>query len=141
MIGHKLFVLEPLTLPLTLFIWNLHDYKDDFQALVINVDYNKFLKMQKGKKVIHDENFWNNWLIIARIMIPLMRLLHICDFDEKLALCYVYKRMHETYLGIKKLFKNMKHLYKPHTNIINDRWYRILCQNLYVAMYLLNLVF
>lgn len=98
-------------------------------TLVIDVDYEKFLKMQEGKEVkqiILNEKFWNNCLIMVRIMTLLIHLLGICDFDKKPGLGHVYERMHKTWLGIKKLFKNRKHLCKPYTNIINDRWDRML---------------
>ncbi|KAG6521940.1 hypothetical protein ZIOFF_019074 [Zingiber officinale] len=77
---------------------SLHDHKDSLQALVTSGDYKKFLKIDKGKEVkqiVLDEKFWNNCLITVRIMGPLIRLLRVCDTDERPSLGYVYEGMSE----------------------------------------------
>ncbi|XP_052171663.1 uncharacterized protein LOC127787644 [Diospyros lotus] len=76
---------------------SLYDHKDHLQALVVSDGYKKFLKMPKGRKVkqiVLYERFWNNSLIFVRIMTPLIRLLRICDSDEKPSLGYVYDEMY-----------------------------------------------
>ncbi|KAG6469825.1 hypothetical protein ZIOFF_070756 [Zingiber officinale] len=123
---------------------SLHDHKDSLQALVTSGDYKKFLKIDKGKEVkqiVLDEKFWNNCLITMRIMGPLIRLLRVCDTDERPSLGYVYESMYRAINGIKKLFKNKERFYKPYTNIINERWDRMLRKNLHVAAYYLNPAF
>ncbi|KAG6480722.1 hypothetical protein ZIOFF_057307 [Zingiber officinale] len=122
---------------------SLHDHKDSLQALVTSGDYKKFLKIDKGKEVkqiVLDEKFWNNCLITVRIMGPLIRLLRVCDIDER-PLGYVYEGMYRAINGIKKLFKNKERFYKPYTDIINERWDRMLRKNLHVAAYYLNPAF
>nr|KAJ0207070.1 hypothetical protein LSAT_V11C500284760 [Lactuca sativa] len=56
----------------------------------------KVIRLEKEKEVkliILNENFWNNCGIIVKVMTPMLRLLRICDSDEKPALGYVYERM------------------------------------------------
>ncbi|KAG6506550.1 hypothetical protein ZIOFF_031874 [Zingiber officinale] len=123
---------------------SLHDHKDSLQALVTSGDYKKFLKIDKGKEVkqiVLNEKFWNNCLITMRIMGPLIRLLRVCDTDERPSLGYVYEGMYRAINGIKKLFKNKERFYKPYTNIINERWDRMLRKNLHAAAYYLNHAF
>ncbi|KAG6487182.1 hypothetical protein ZIOFF_055765 [Zingiber officinale] len=123
---------------------SLHDHKDSLQALVTSGDYKKFLKIDKGKEVkqiVLDEKFWNNCLITVRIMGPLIRLLRVCDIDERPSLGYVYEGMYRAINGIKKLLKNKERFYKPYTDIINERWDRMLRKNLHAAAYYLNPAF
>ncbi|KAG6493156.1 hypothetical protein ZIOFF_048133 [Zingiber officinale] len=77
----------------------------------------------------------------VRIMGPLIRLLCVCDTDERPSLGYVYEGMYRAINGIKKLFKNKERFYKPYTDIINERWDRMLRKNLHAATYYLNLAF
>ncbi|KAG6471095.1 hypothetical protein ZIOFF_072192 [Zingiber officinale] len=123
---------------------SLHDHKESLQALVTSGDYKKFLKIDIGKEVkqiVLDEKFWNNCLITMRIMGPLIRLFRVCDTDERPSLGYVYEGMYRAINGIKKLFKNKERFYKPYTDIINERWDRMLRKNLHVAAYYLNPAF
>ncbi|XP_027102739.2 uncharacterized protein [Coffea arabica] len=123
---------------------SLHDHKDSLQALVTSGDYKKFLKMNKGKEVkqiVLDDRFWNNCLITVRIMGPIIRLLRVCDTDERPSLGYVYKGMFRAITGIKKLFRSSERLYKPYIDIINDRWDRMLRKNLHATAYFLNPAF
>ncbi|XP_071917038.1 uncharacterized protein [Coffea arabica] len=123
---------------------SLHDHKDSLQALVTSGDYKKFLKMNKGKEVkqiVLDDRFWNNCLITMRIMGPIIRLLRVCDTDERPSLGYVYEGMFRAIIGIKKLFRNNERLYKPYIDIINDRWDRMLRKNLHATAYFLNPAF
>ncbi|XP_052177547.1 uncharacterized protein LOC127791603 [Diospyros lotus] len=74
-------------------------------------------------------------------MTPLIRLLRICDSDEKPSLGYVYDGMHRARKGIKKLFKGRKTLYKPYIALIKGRWDRMLRHDLHAAAYWFNPVF
>ncbi|KAG6511416.1 hypothetical protein ZIOFF_029484 [Zingiber officinale] len=78
---------------------------------------------------------------LVRIMGPLIRLLRVCDTDERPSLGYVYEGMYRAINGIKKLFKNKERFYKPYTDIINERWDRMLRKNLHAAAYYLNPAF
>ncbi|KAL0325153.1 UNVERIFIED_CONTAM: hypothetical protein Sradi_5084600 [Sesamum radiatum] len=65
------------------------DHKDDLQAMVTCQDFKKFLKKDMAKQVkqvVLDERFWNSCNIIVRVGTPLVRLLRICDSDEKSSL-------------------------------------------------------
>nr|XP_027071766.1 uncharacterized protein LOC113696566 [Coffea arabica] len=96
---------------------SLHDHKDSLQALVTSGDY-------KNE---------NNGSYI--------RLLRVCDTDERPSLGYVYEGMFRAITGIKKLFRNSERLYKPYIDIINDRWDRMLRKNLHATAYFLNPAF
>ncbi|XP_052623826.1 uncharacterized protein LOC128129227 [Lactuca sativa] len=74
-------------------------------------------------------------------MAPLLKLLRLCDSDEKPAIGYVYEGMRRARRGIKELFKKKKELYRPYTNIIDSRWDRMLRKSIYCAAYWLNPVF
>ncbi|XP_027169431.1 uncharacterized protein LOC113769158 [Coffea eugenioides] len=122
----------------------LHDHKDSLQSLVTSGDYKKFLRIEKGKdvkQIILDERFWNNCLIMVRIMGPIIRLLRICDTDERPSLGYVYEGMFRAINGMKRLFRNKERLYKPYIDIINDRWDRMLRKRLHATAYYLNPAF
>ncbi|XP_039128907.1 uncharacterized protein LOC120265048 [Dioscorea cayenensis subsp. rotundata] len=80
-------------------------------------------------------------LQMVKIMGPLIRLLRICDSDEKPAMGYVYDGKYRTRKSIKELFKRKKHLYKPYTSIIKDRWNRTLRTGIHVLAYWLNPAF
>ncbi|XP_039131369.1 uncharacterized protein LOC120267759 isoform X2 [Dioscorea cayenensis subsp. rotundata] len=123
---------------------SLHDHKDYLQSLVVSSDFKKFLNVPKGrevKQIVLDENFWRNCLIMVKIMGPLIRLLRICDSDEKPAMGYVYDGIYRARKGIKELFKGKKHLYKPYTSIIKERWHRTLRTGIHVLAYWLNPAF
>ncbi|XP_039118001.1 uncharacterized protein LOC120253856 [Dioscorea cayenensis subsp. rotundata] len=123
---------------------SLHDHKDYLQSLVVSSDFKKLLNVPKGrevKQIVLDENFWRNCLIMVKIMGPLIRLLRICDSDEKPAMGYVYDGIYRARKGIKELFKGKKHLYKPYTSIIKERWHRTLRTGIHVLAYWLNPAF
>ncbi|XP_065853259.1 uncharacterized protein [Euphorbia lathyris] len=123
---------------------SLHDHKNHLQALVVCDDFKKFLEMPKGKdvkQIVLDERFWNNSLILVRVMTPLICLMRICDSDEKPAIGYVYEGMHRARIGIKKLFKGKKQLYKPYTTVIKNRWDKMLRHSIHDAAYWLNPAF
>ncbi|XP_042415140.1 uncharacterized protein LOC122004296 [Zingiber officinale] len=90
---------------------SLHDHKDSLQALVTSGDYKKFLKIDKGKEVkqiVLDEKFWNNCLITVRIMGPLIRLLRVCDTDERPSLGYVYEACIEQLMASRSSLKTKR---------------------------------
>ncbi|KAL0410835.1 UNVERIFIED_CONTAM: hypothetical protein Slati_3673200 [Sesamum latifolium] len=76
-----------------------------------------------------------------RIGTPLVRLLRICDSDEKPSLGYVYEGMFRARKAIKDLFRNKKRLYQQYVDIINARWDKMLRKSLHVAAYYLNPAF
>ena len=98
-------------------------------------------KRREVKQIILDENFGKNCFIVVKIIGPLIRLLRICDSDEKPAMGYVYDGIYRARKGIKELFKHRKNLYKPYTSIIKDRWNRTLRTGIHVLAYWLNPAF
>ena len=103
---------------------SLYDHKEHLQAMVTSTGYKKFLKSIKEKEVkqiILNDKFWNNCLIISKIMGPLMRLLRIYDSDEKPSLGYVYEGMWRVIKGVKELFRNKERFYGRYVDIINTR--------------------
>lgn len=101
----------------------------------------KIEKVRCVKVVVLDENMWAYCLLIVRIMVLMIRLLRVCDIDEKLLLLYVYEGMYRVRLGIKKIFGKKKELYKFYIRIIKNRWDRMLRYDFYVVVYFFNLVF
>ena len=71
-------------------------------------------------------------------MTPLVHLLRIVDCDKRPSMGYVYEGMHRARLGIKKLFKDNKRLYKSYTQIIKQCWDQQLRKNIHAAAYWLN---
>ncbi|KAK1440659.1 hypothetical protein QVD17_06488 [Tagetes erecta] len=123
---------------------SLYDHKSHLEAMVTSTDYKKVLKMPKAKEVkqiVLNENFWNNCFIIVKVMTPILRLLRICDSDEKPSLGYVFEGMSRAMKGIKELFRNKERHYKQYTNIIDARWDKMLRRNLHAAAYWLNPAF
>ncbi|KAL7611343.1 hypothetical protein Lser_V15G12631 [Lactuca serriola] len=123
---------------------SLYDHKEDLQAMVISNEFKKMLKVGNAvecKKIVLNEIFWKNCLITVKVMTPLLKLLRLCDSDEKSAIGYVYEGMRRARRGIKELFKKKKELYRPYTNIIDSRWDRMLRKSIYCAAYWLNPVF
>ncbi|KAL0315428.1 UNVERIFIED_CONTAM: hypothetical protein Sradi_5421000 [Sesamum radiatum] len=123
---------------------SLSDHKDDLQGMVTCQDFKKFLKKdvpKQVKQVVLDERFWNSCNIIVRAGTPLVRLLRICDSDEKPSLGYVYEGMYRARKAIKALFRNKKRLYQQYVDIINARWDKMLRKSLHAAAYYLNPAF
>lgn len=125
---------------------SIQKHKCDLQALATSKDFSssRYAKEKKGKDavaIILDNKFWNECLIIVKIVEPLMRLLRIVDGDEKPNIGYVYEGMHRARLGIKSMFKKKKSLYRPFTTIIKSRWDRQLRKNIHAAAYWLNPAF
>ncbi|KAL0447945.1 UNVERIFIED_CONTAM: hypothetical protein Slati_1922400 [Sesamum latifolium] len=104
----------------------------------------RFARERKTKEVIAivlDNKFWNDCLIIVKIMEPLMRLLKIVDGDKKPSIGYMYEGLYQARKGIKNLFKNKKRLYKPYTTIIKSRWDRQLRKDIHAVAYWFNPAF
>ncbi|CAN6854292.1 unnamed protein product [Brassica oleracea] len=96
----------------------------------------KFLKTEKAryvKAVVLDENMWEHCLLIVRIMAPMIRLLRVCDTDEKPSLPYVYEGMYRVHIWEKRSCINLR--------IIKNRWDRMLRHDFHAAAYFLNPAF
>ncbi|GAV60136.1 DUF659 domain-containing protein [Cephalotus follicularis] len=107
---------------------SIYEHKHDLQAIVTHKFFveSRYAKLKKG--IILDNQNWDDISNIVQVVTPLMCLLRIVDLNEKPSVGYVYDGMHRTRLGIKKLFKNEKNLYKCYTSIIEVHWDRILRQ-------------
>ncbi|PKU87836.1 hypothetical protein MA16_Dca017608 [Dendrobium catenatum] len=119
------------------------EHKHDLQALITSKFYadSKISKTYKGKEaaaIILDLKFWNDCLTISKIAGPLIRLLRIMDSDKKPSLGYLYDGMYRARKAIKAMFRNVKRLYKPSTNIVKRRWDTQLRQGIHAAAYFLN---
>ncbi|KAJ0854218.1 putative ribonuclease H-like superfamily [Helianthus annuus] len=104
----------------------------------------KMLKVTKAidvKQTILDEKFWDNCFITVQVMSPILRLLHICDSDEKPSLGCVYEGMLRIRKGINELFKRKRRNYKRYVDIIDAHWDKMLRKSLHAAAYWLNPVF
>ncbi|XP_065637716.1 uncharacterized protein LOC136070957 [Quercus suber] len=98
-------------------------------------------KAKEVVSIILDNSFWDDINVLVKISSPLIRLLRIVDSDQRPAIGYVYEGMHRARLGIKKIFRMKKHLYKPYTSIIKNRWDKHLRKDLHAAAYWLNPAF
>ena len=92
------------------------------------------------KEIVLDSKFWNDCLVIVKIVSPFMRLLRIVDSDEKPSLGYVSEGMYKAKKAIKEMFKNKCRLYEPYINIVTERSDRQLRKSIHAA-YWLNLAF
>ncbi|KAL8554919.1 hypothetical protein ACS0TY_002919 [Phlomoides rotata] len=70
-----------------------------------------------------------------------MRLLRICDTDEKPSLGYVYEGLSRAIRRTKEIFNNQESKYKSFVDIINKRWDKMLRKSLHAAAYWLNPAF
>ncbi|XP_057507390.1 uncharacterized protein LOC130790464 [Actinidia eriantha] len=123
-----------------------HKHMHDLKALVTSKDFvdSRYAKEKKAKEIIAiilDKKFWNDCLIIVKIVKPLMRLLRIVDGDVKPSMGYVYEGIYRARIGIKKVFLNKRRLYKPYTDILKQRWDNQLRKNIHAAAYWLNPAF
>ncbi|XP_035837154.1 uncharacterized protein LOC110930875 [Helianthus annuus] len=120
---------------------SLVDHKNDLQALVISNEFKKISNLGNAtecKEVVMNEIFWSNCLITVTVMAPLLRVLRLCDMDEKPSLPYVFEGMNQADKGVKAIFKGKEDLYKPYTDIIDARWKKMLCSSIHCAAYWLN---
>ncbi|XP_075658678.1 uncharacterized protein LOC142628467 [Castanea sativa] len=125
---------------------SLHVHKHDLQALVTSKFFvdNRLARESKAKEavsIILDNSFWDDINVLVKISSPLIHLLRIVDSDQRPAIGYVYEGMHRARLGIKKIFRMRKHLYKPYTSVIKNRWDKHLHKDLHAAAYWLNPAF
>ena len=121
-------------------------HKHDLQALVTSKFFvdNGLARESKAKEVVSiilDNSFWDDINVLVNISSPLIHLLRIVDSDQRPAIGYVYEGMHRARLGIKKIFRMKKHLYKPYISIIKNRLDKNLRKDLHVAAYWLNPAF
>ena len=100
--------------------------------------YSRDNKNRVSISIILDNRFWNDCLIVVNLRSPLMRLLHMVDYDERPSMRYVYEGMYKVHLGIKKSFNYKKRLYKPYTEIIKQRWDQQLVKSIHSTTYWLN---
>ena len=98
-------------------------------------------KAKEVVSIILDNSFWDDINVLVKISSPLICLLRIVDSDQRPAIGYVYEGMHRARLGIKKIFRMKKHLYKPYTSIIKNCWDKHLCKDLHATAYWLNPAF
>ncbi|XP_031286483.1 uncharacterized protein LOC116145194 [Pistacia vera] len=125
---------------------SLHQHKHDLQSTVTDRTFVecRYAKTNKGKafiSIVLDNQFSDDIGIVSKVVSPLMHMVRILDSDERSSIEYVYDGMYKTRMGIKKLFKNKKILYKPYTTIIKMRWDRMLRRDLHAAAYYLNPTF
>ncbi|KAJ0447335.1 putative HAT dimerization domain, ribonuclease H-like superfamily [Helianthus annuus] len=123
---------------------SLVDHKNDLQALVISNEFKKMLKLGNAiecKEIVMNETFWKNCLITVTVMTPLLRVLRLCDTDEKPSLPYVFEGMNRADKGIKALFQEKVDFYKPYVDIIDARWKNMLRSSIHCAAYWLNPAF
>ena len=125
---------------------SIHVHKHDLQALMTSkffVDNRlaRELKAKEAVSIILYNSFWDDINVIVKISSPLIRLLWIVDSDQRPAIGYVFKGMYRAWLGIKKIFRMKKHLYKPYTSIIKNRCDKHLRKDLHAATHWLNPAF
>ncbi|KAD3640236.1 hypothetical protein E3N88_29459 [Mikania micrantha] len=97
---------------------SLYDHKSDLQAMILD-------------KLSHNTEGDG----------PVLRLLRICDSDEKPSIGYIYEGMNRVRKGIIELFCNKECHYKQYIDIIDARWDKMLRRSLHSAAYWLNPVF
>ncbi|XP_076958104.1 uncharacterized protein LOC143633744 isoform X2 [Bidens hawaiensis] len=123
---------------------SLYDNKSHLQAMVTSNDYNNILTLSKAndvKLIILDETYWQSCSVLVKVIGPILRLLRICESDEKPALGYVYEGMHRARKDIVELFHDKINSYKLYTDIIDARWDKTLSAGLHAAAYWLNPMF
>nr|XP_023870395.1 uncharacterized protein LOC111982996 [Quercus suber] len=125
---------------------SLHVHKHDLQTLVTSKFFvdNRLARESKAEEVVSiilDNSFWDDINVLVKISSPLICLSQMVDSDQKSAIGYVYEGMHRAQLGIKKIFRMKKYLYKPYTSILKNRWDKHLGKDLHAAAYWLNPAF
>ncbi|XP_022865250.1 uncharacterized protein LOC111385112 [Olea europaea var. sylvestris] len=122
---------------------SIYDHKQALQSLTTSRHFtsHRLSKSGNGKlvsSIILDNKFWDDCLMLVKIVAPIIKLLQIVDSDEKPSLDYVYDGMHRARKGVKNIFLNKKRLYKPYTDIIKERWDKHLRLNIHAAAYFFN---
>ncbi|KAF7808217.1 uncharacterized protein G2W53_034960 [Senna tora] len=125
---------------------SIHDHKHHLQALVTHDHFvkHRLAKTAAGKTfsdIVLDNKFWNDCLIVVKIVAPIVHLLRIVDADEKPSMGYVYEGMHRAKKAIKEMFKGKKEMHKPYTDIIKARWHKHFRCDLHAAAYYFNPAF
>lgn len=96
---------------------SFHDHKCDLQAMVTSIDFLRWSGFKTKKKanevqnIILDNQFWNDCLIMVKIVSPLVWLLCIVDSDERSSLGYVHEGMMRANKAIKDIFKYLRRLH------------------------------
>ena len=86
-----------------------------------------------SKIVLEDHEFWSQCHHIVKITKPLVRVLHLVDGDEKLAMGYLYGAMDRAKEEIKVRMKHKVSLYRPYVQVIDSRWDRQLYSHLHAG--------
>ncbi|XP_030945732.1 uncharacterized protein LOC115970212 [Quercus lobata] len=94
---------------------------------------------QISKIVLEDYAFWSQCKHIVKVSEPLVRVLHLVDGDEKLAMGYLYEAMDKAKEEIKRRLKNKVSLYGHYVRVIDTRWDKQLHSPLHAADCFLNL--
>ena len=58
--------------------------------------------------IVLDKKFWDDCLLMVKIVTPIIRLLRIVDADEKPLLGYVYEGLQRVKKAIKEMHSNKK---------------------------------
>ncbi|GLU06121.1 hypothetical protein SLE2022_231790 [Rubroshorea leprosula] len=72
--------------------------------------------MRDGKfeeKVVLDNNFWQNITKCLKAAYPLIKVLRLVDFDEKLAMPFIYEEIDHCQKKIQENFTIVKKSYEP----------------------------
>ncbi|XVF11168.1 hypothetical protein REPUB_Repub08aG0002700 [Reevesia pubescens] len=85
-------------------------------------------------EVIDSKLFWSKAVEIQKIQEPLLKVLRMCDGDEKPTMGYIYEAIDREKLAIKKDCR----YYHRYWKIIDRRWTSQLHNDLHSAGYFLN---
>ncbi|KAK8545878.1 hypothetical protein V6N12_026694 [Hibiscus sabdariffa] len=89
---------------------------------------------QDMMKVIDSNQFWKKAADVLKIQEPLVKVLRMCDGDEKPTMGFIYEAMDRAKLAIQRDCR----YYQKYWDIIDRRWSRQLHNDLHSAGYYLN---
>ncbi|KAF1894696.1 hypothetical protein Lal_00020988, partial [Lupinus albus] len=117
--------------------------KDALRALVTSREwtdssYSKDVKAKKCVEQVFDSNFWKQCVDIAKIIEPLVHVLHIVDSEDKSAMGFLYQAFFKVRHEMERRFQRNKTKIKHYLEIMDSRWDLQLKRNLYVVGYWLN---
>ncbi|KAI5427083.1 hypothetical protein KIW84_032493 [Lathyrus oleraceus] len=101
----------------------------------------QFFKTKDGKfveNIVTNKDFWKNPIIFLKGAFPLLKVLSMVDYDEKVAMDYIYETMDHAKEEIQVSYNNKIKSYQPLWKIINNRWDKQLHKPWHVAGYYLN---
>ncbi|XP_051147895.1 uncharacterized protein LOC127263021 [Andrographis paniculata] len=84
--------------------------------------------------LILNERFWKRIRRVCGVMEPLVKVLKVVDQDKKPTLPIIYEAMDRAKMAIKTAVKD----FQQYWDIIDERWYNQLHQDLHAAAYFLN---